>query len=67
MGDAHKLAAILVTAIPLIAGCGDKVPESKAAKDLGNVPRQVIDKAASGASSALQQGAERTREEDKKP
>jgi hypothetical protein len=49
-----------------LAACGDKTPESKAARDLGNVPKQTIDKAAAGAGAALQQGADRAKDEEKK-
>ena len=34
---------IFAVAVALCAGCGDKVPESNAAKDLGNIPKQTID------------------------
>ncbi len=57
---------VVVTLVALLAACGDKVPESKAAKDLGNVPKQTLDKASAGVAGAMQQGADRTREEDKK-
>lgn len=67
MFGAHRLAAILAIAILLIAGCGDRIPESKAAKELGNAPKQAIDKVTSGADAAIRQGADRAREEDKKP
>ena len=60
-----KLIAIL--ALGLFAACGDKVPESKAAKDLGNVPKQTIDRVSSGINGSIQQGADRVREEEKKP
>ena len=55
----------LVVAI-LLAACGDKVPESKAAKEVGNAPKQTLDKAAAGVGEALDKGAERTREQDEK-
>ena len=57
---------VVVTLVALLAACGDKVPESKAAKDLGNVPKQTLDKASAGVSGAMQQGTDRTRDEDKK-
>ena len=50
----------------LLAGCGDKVPQSEAAKQVGNAPKQTVDKATQDTTKALQQGAERTREADKK-
>ena len=56
-----------ILALGLIAACGDKVPESKAAKDLGNVPKQTIDRVSTGIDSSIQKGADRAREEAKKP
>ena len=50
----------------LLAACGDKVPESKAAKEIGNIPKQTIDRATTGVDAAIQQGAERMKEEDRK-
>ena len=47
--------------------CGDKVPESKAAKDIGAIPRQAIDKTTTNVDAAIQKGVDRTKEEDKKP
>jgi hypothetical protein len=46
----------------LLGGCGDKVPESQAAKRLGEVPKQVVDKAATDSAQAMQRGAERNRD-----
>ena len=45
----------------VLAACGDKVPESEAAKKLGEVPKQTEQKARQDVTRALQQGAERTR------
>ena len=55
-----RVVTMLVVA--LLVACGDKVPESKAAKDLGNVPRQTIDRVSTGIDSSIQQGADRARE-----
>jgi hypothetical protein len=51
-------AALALLAALLVAACGDRVPESEAAKKLGTAPKQTIDKAAAGVSEALQKGAE---------
>lgn len=52
----------------LLAGCGDKVPESKAAKEVGNAPKQTVDKAAAGVGDAMGKASERAKDEgDKKP
>lgn len=50
----------------LLSGCGDKVPQSEAAKKLGDQPKQVVDRAAQDAAKVLQQGADRTADADKK-
>jgi len=49
-----------------LTACGDKVPESKAAKEVGNIPKQTLDKAVSGTESALQKGEDRNKSEDQK-
>jgi hypothetical protein len=51
----------LVAALFLVA-CGDKVPQSEAAKQVGNIPKQTIDNAAAGVNKAMQQGSERLEE-----
>ena len=55
----------LFLAALLAAGCS-KVPESGAAKKVGEQPRQVVDKAAADVGKALQQGADARREADEK-
>jgi len=49
-----------------IAGCGDKVPESEAAKQVGNIPKQTLDKVQGDLDKAAQKDAERTRDADDK-
>ncbi len=49
-----------------LAACGDKVPESKAAKEVGNIPKQTMDKAVTGVDNAMTQGADRLKDEAKK-
>jgi hypothetical protein len=63
--NAMKYVSLMIVAM-MLAGCGDKVPESKAAKDLGNIPKQTMDRASTGVDSAIQQGVDRMKEEDKK-
>ncbi len=57
-------AIALLVAVLLAASCGDKVPQSEAAKKLGAAPKQAVDKAAAGAAEALQKGAERAKQGD---
>ena len=56
-----------ITVLLLCVACGDKVPESKAAKDIGAIPKQTIDKTTINVDAAIQKGVDRTKEEDKKP
>jgi len=54
-------------ALFVLVACGEKVPESSAAKQVGGTPKQIVDKAAADAAAAANQGAERSQsEEDKK-
>jgi hypothetical protein len=46
----------------VLGGCGDKVPQSEAAKRIGEVPKQTIDKAAADTATALRQSADRNRD-----
>ena len=55
-----------LAALVMLAACGDKLPESKAAKEIGNIPKQTIDKAAGGVDKALTQGAERLKDDAEK-
>jgi hypothetical protein len=57
--NARSMAVLVLSCF--IWSCGDKVPESQAAKRVGEAPKQIIDKAASDAAAAIQQGEERTR------
>ncbi len=56
-----------VIALLLCVACGDKVPESQAAKEIGNIPRQTIDKTTSNIDAAIQKGVDRAQDEEKKP
>ena len=56
----------LSAALAVLTACGDKVPESKAAKDLGNIPKQTVDKAATGVENAMTQGADRLKDAEAK-
>jgi len=49
-----------------LAACGNKTPESQAAKDVGNIPKQTIDKATNDLNANLQKGADRDKKEDQK-
>ena len=59
-------AIFLASALTCLAACGDKVPESKAARELGNIPKQTIDKATTGVDQALTKGAENLKQADEK-
>ena len=59
-------AILVLSALLCVGACGDKVPESKAARELGNIPKQTIDKAAAGVDQALTKGADKIKEADEK-
>ena len=65
MKSAIALAAVSA-ALTVLAACGDKVPESKAAKDIGNIPKQTVDKATTGVENAMTQGADRLKDAEAK-
>ena len=54
------LAAALVLAC--LAGCGDKVPESEAARKVGAAPKQAMDATVNSATKSLEQGENATRD-----
>ena len=51
----------------LLAACGDKVPESEAAKRIGQQPKKTVDSVSSKVGNLMQQGqgSERLQEEPK--
>jgi len=52
----------------LLAACGDKVPESEAARRLGQQPKKIVDRVTTDVGKAMRQGqdSERLREEEQK-
>jgi hypothetical protein len=63
----RRIEALLVVAL-LLAACGDKVPESEAARRLGQQPKKIVDRVTTNVGSAMQQGqdSERLKEEEPK-
>ena len=57
---------VAISLLVCLAACGDKVPESKAAKDVGNIPKQTVDKATIGVNQALTQNADKLKEAEEK-
>ncbi len=49
----------------LVSGC-NKLPESETAKQVGAQPKQIIDKVSGDTAKALQQGAERQHNAEKR-
>jgi hypothetical protein len=51
----------------IAAGCGDKVPESEAAKRIGQQPKKTVDSVSSKVGDLMQQGqgSERLKEDQK--
>jgi hypothetical protein len=63
----RRIEALLVVAL-LLAAWGDKVPESEAARRLGQQPTKIVDRVTTDVGKAMQQGqdSERLREEQQK-
>ena len=59
-------SAVLLVSVVVLAACGDKTPESEAAKEVGRMPKQTIDRAGANVTKALEQGAARNREAEEK-
>jgi predicted small lipoprotein YifL len=57
------MRTLALAAMFILAGCGDKVPQSEAAKKIGDIPKQTIDAAKSGVSKAMEQGSVRLEEQ----
>ena len=55
-----RVCALL--AVLLVSACGDKVPQSEAAKKIGDIPKQTIDSARSGVSKAMVAAPQRLEE-----
>ncbi len=55
-------------ALLLLAACGDKVPESEAARRIGQQPKKTVDSVSSKVGNLMQQGqgSERLKEEEQK-
>ena len=51
----------------LCAACGDKVPESEAARRIGQQPKKTVDSVSSKVGNLMQQGqgSERLKEDEK--
>jgi len=58
----------LLAALLLLAACGDKLPESEAAKRVGQQPKKTLDSVSGKVNDLMQQqgqGSERLKEGDK--
>ena len=61
-------AISLLTAALVLSSCGDKVPESEAAKRIGQQPKKTVDGVSSKVNNLMQQSgqdSERLKEGDK--
>ena len=67
MSTLRRIEPLLVVAL-LLAACGDKVPESEAARRLGQQPKKIVDRVTTDVGKAMQQGqdSERLKEEEPK-
>jgi hypothetical protein len=67
LSTSRRINFLLAIAFALAtAGCGDKVPESAAARKIGEQPKQIIDKVTGDVNKALQKDAEQRQEAEKK-
>ena len=57
--------ALTFCLVAVLVSCGDKVPESAASKELGNAPKQAVDKAVADVGKAVEQGSARSTDEAK--
>ena len=66
MSTLRKTSAVVLVSL-LVAACGDKVPESEAAKRIGQQPKKTVDSISSKVGNLMQQGqdSERLKEEQK--
>ena len=55
---------LLLCAVLAIAACGNKVPESEAARRVGNIPKQTVDNVSNKIQDAMKQGQESERLKD---
>ncbi len=60
-----RVAALLSLTLA-VGGCGDKTPESEAAKELGNQPKQTLDNVQNKLDDSAATGAERLQDADNK-
>jgi len=59
---------LLACAVLLAAACGDKVPQSEAARRIGQQPKKTVDSVTNKVTDAMQQGgqgSERLKEGEK--
>ncbi|MGQ0509852.1 MAG: hypothetical protein ACT4P9_04500 [Betaproteobacteria bacterium] len=66
--DLARIAASVGAAVfaLFLHGCGDKVPQSEAAKSVGEHPKQVLNKVEADVNKALQQGIGQRQQAEKK-
>jgi len=65
LSTSRKIDFLFVATVAL-AGCGDKVPESAAAKKVGEQPKQIVDKVTADVNKAMQKETERNQDAEKK-
>jgi uncharacterized lipoprotein YehR (DUF1307 family) len=64
----RKIELLIVAAAlaAVLAGCGDKVPQSEASKKIGEQPKQVLNKVEADVNKAVQKGIEQRQDAEKK-
>jgi len=61
----RKTSLVLALGI-FVAACGDKLPESEASRNLGEQPKQLLNKVESDVNKSLQKGMEQRIQAEKK-
>ena len=62
------MRTFLIGAVLVLAACGDKVPESEAARRIGQQPKKTVDSVSNKVNDLMQQqgqGSERLKEDQK--
>jgi hypothetical protein len=65
LSTSRRTSAALVLAA-LLCACGDKVPESQAARKIGEQPKQLLNKVEADVNKSLQKGMEQRIQAEKK-
>jgi hypothetical protein len=66
LSTSRKINFLPFVVAAALAGCGDKVPESTAAKKVGEQPKQIVDKVTTDLSKAMDKETQRQQPDPEK-